>query len=102
MPDSFVLGTQARADLDSIILHIAEQSHSVETAFRVDEKFHDAFRFLAETPHAGHTRTDILIPEKFLVWPVYSYLIIYRPDTQPIRILRVWHGKQNKPEIPES
>jgi plasmid stabilization system protein ParE len=60
MPDPYVLGEQARADLDSIIVYVAEQSGSIETAFRVDEKLHDAFRFLAENPRAGHTRTDIL------------------------------------------
>lgn len=37
MPDSFVLAKQARADLDSIIVYIAKQSGSVETAFRVDD-----------------------------------------------------------------
>jgi len=101
MPDRYVLGERARADLDSIIVYVAEQSGSLETASRVNQKLHDAFRFLAENPRAGHRRTDILIPDEFRVWRVYSYLIIYRPDSRPVRILRVWHGKQEKPDIPD-
>ena len=50
MPDPYVLGEQTRTDLDSIIVYVAEQSGSVETAFRVNEKLHDAFRFLAANP----------------------------------------------------
>jgi plasmid stabilization system protein ParE len=28
-------------------------------------------------------------------WPVFSYLVVYRSDTNPIQIVRVLHGKRD-------
>jgi antitoxin ParD1/3/4/toxin ParE1/3/4 len=28
-------------------------------------------------------------------WPVYSYLIVYSPDTRPLEIVRVLHGARD-------
>ena len=51
-------------------------------------------RLLAERPGVGHLRTD-LADEFVRFWPVFSYLVIYRPDTKPIEIIRVLHGKRD-------
>lgn len=51
-------------------------------------------RLLAERPGIGHTRTD-LADETVRFWPVFSYLVIYRPDTNPIQIVRVLRGKRD-------
>lgn len=42
----------------------------------------------------GHLRED-LTRRPFRFWPVYSYLIVYRPETRPIQILRVLHGARD-------
>jgi plasmid stabilization system protein ParE len=34
-----------------------------------------------------------------LFWPVYSYLIIYRPDKKPLEVLRVLHGNRDVTRI---
>jgi antitoxin ParD1/3/4/toxin ParE1/3/4 len=102
MADRYVVGKEARRDLDAILVYTAEVSGSVDQAFAVDAKLHEAFALVARNPLAGHTRGDLGIPEPFRVWSVYSYLVIYNPDTRPVRILRVWHGAQEKPEIPEA
>ena len=51
-------------------------------------------RRLARSPEIGHLRED-LADEPLQFWPVYSYLIIYRPQTRPIQILRILHGSRD-------
>ena len=53
-----------------------------------------AIRLVAQRPGAGHTRTDLSdLPLKFR--PVFSYLIVYDPERQPIEIVRVLRGARN-------
>jgi plasmid stabilization system protein ParE len=42
-------------------------------------------------PGMGHRRNELASKELF-VWPVGQYLIIYRPDTDPLEIVRVVSG----------
>ena len=42
----------------------------------------------------GHLRED-LAREPLRFWPVYSYLIIYRPDSRSLEIVRVLHGARD-------
>jgi hypothetical protein len=56
--------------------------------------FSEAFRKLADMPGMGHLREE-LTDEPFRFWAVGSYLIIYRPDTDPVEILRVLHGSRD-------
>lgn len=46
---------------------------------------------LAERPGIGRLRED-LADEPLRIWPVYSYLIIYRPETRPLQIIRIVSG----------
>lgn len=46
---------------------------------------------LAEWPGIGHERTD-LADETLRVWTLQSYLIIYRPTSRPLEIVRVVSG----------
>ena len=46
----------------------------------------------------GHLRTD-LAQEPLRFWPVYSYLIIYRPDAEPLEIVRVLHGARDVAQL---
>jgi len=46
---------------------------------------------LASNPGLGHTRRDLTSkPVRF--WPVYSYLIIYDAETQPLEVIRILSG----------
>jgi antitoxin ParD1/3/4/toxin ParE1/3/4 len=56
-------------------------------------------RRLADFPGIGRARSD-LSDETLRVWAVYSYLIIYRPDTKPLQVLRVIHGARELKRIP--
>src|SRR5437764_1860847 len=89
----FCLAPEARRDIRDIWSYIA--SDSVETAARVRQEIRDNCRRLAQHPYLGHRRQDLTSRREVLFWPVYSYLIIYRPETKPLQILRVLHGKRN-------
>jgi antitoxin ParD1/3/4/toxin ParE1/3/4 len=51
-------------------------------------------RRLAQMPGLGHLREE-LSDEPVRFFPVYSYLIIYRPETDPLEIVRVLHGARD-------
>jgi len=93
----YTISNRARADLKGIWEYIAENSNE-ETADRVFTELYDAFDLLCSNPRMGHYRLPDLTKE-FRVWPVYSYLVIYRPESHPLEIVRVWHGAQEKPEV---
>jgi antitoxin ParD1/3/4/toxin ParE1/3/4 len=86
------LTPSAAGDLDAIYEHIA--ADNVPAAGRLLQRFTEAFRRLAEMPGMGHLRED-LTDEPFRFWVVSSHLIIYRPDTEPLEILRVVHGARD-------
>jgi plasmid stabilization system protein ParE len=58
---------------------------------RILENFRAAMERLADMPQLGHLRRD-LADEDIRFWPVHSYLIVYRPDTRPLQIIRVLSG----------
>ena len=66
---------------------------SIEAADRVIANIRSEFQKLAHMPGMGHTRPELA--EIYRVWAIYSYLIVYRPETQPIQIIRVVSGYRN-------
>ena len=82
----------AKTDLTHINDYLRDQS--IRAAIRVRRKLRDAMRMLAAHPTIGHVRED-LADEPVRFWPVYSYLIIYRPETKPLQILRVLHASRD-------
>ena len=102
MSPRYVLAPAAREDRKEIFAYTYERSGSLDIARRVDRKLKEEFERIARTPTIGHRNVDLPIPEHLLVRSVFSYLVIYNPTTHPVRILRVWHGAQEEPEIPES
>jgi plasmid stabilization system protein ParE len=89
----FRLAPEARHDIGEIWAFIERDNK--EVAARVREEIRGACRRLAQLPHIGHRRDDLTIRQDVRFWPVYSYLIVYRPDTRPLEILRVLHGNRN-------
>ena len=89
----FRLAPAARADITEIWTYIGEDS--LEAASRVRRAFLAACRLLAKHPRIGHKRADLTTRGDVLFWPVYSYLIVYRPSTTPLQILRVLHGQRD-------
>jgi plasmid stabilization system protein ParE len=88
----FVLTPAARADLAEISDYISQDNP--DAANRVLDELRAAMRNLAEIPEMGHSRRD-LASETLRFWPVYSYLIIYRPEARPLQVVRVLHGSRD-------
>ena len=93
----FRLSPEARQDIQQLWTYIARDS--VEAAARVRREIRDACRRLAQHPYSGHQRGDLTTRQDVLFWPVYSFLIIYRPDKKPLEVLRVLHGNRDVTRI---
>jgi plasmid stabilization system protein ParE len=88
MADHFY-SPEARLDLLEIWEHIARDN--LDAADRVEQEIGQAVSLLARNPGLGHLRRDLTTkPVRF--WPIYSYLIIYDPATQPLEIVRILSG----------
>ena len=93
----FVLTEPAKRDLDQIKSFLLEKAGPTITR-RVLKDIRAALKLLGKEPGAGHIREDLTgRPVKF--WPVYSYMIVYDPETSPIQILRILHGMRDVEEI---
>jgi antitoxin ParD1/3/4/toxin ParE1/3/4 len=85
----YVLTLEAQAHVDEIGADIAQ--HSLDAALKVYDALEEAFELLAERPGIGHLREDLTNrPLKF--WSVYSYLVVYDPESRPLTIVAVLHG----------
>ena len=88
----FVLTPLARRDLEEIWDYLAAENRRV--AERVFNRIEAAIGKLARTPDIGHFREDLADRRhRFLL--VYSYLIVYRPSTQPLEIIRILHASRD-------
>jgi plasmid stabilization system protein ParE len=88
----FALTPQAQADLTEISNYIRQDSP--DAARRVRDELQATMRRLAQMPGIGHLRED-LSDEPVRFFSVYSYLIMYRPETDPLEIVRVLHGARD-------
>jgi len=94
---AFRLTALAEADLAEILDYIAQTS-SPTRAEGVYLDLLQAARLLAEQPRMGHPRSD-LTPRAVLFWPVHTFLLVYRPDTRPLEIVRVVSGWRDVPRL---
>ena len=92
---AYVLTPLAKSDIFDIWAYIAENSEAA--ADRVEQAIYDGCAFLADSPLRGHTRSDIT-PRSLRFWTLNrypNYTIVYRPETAPLQIVAVLHGKRN-------
>lgn len=93
----FVLTSPAVRDLDLIKNYLVKFGRP-GTARRVMNDIRAAIVFISREPGAGHVREDLTgLALKF--WPVYSYLVVYEPETKPVQIVRVLHGMRDLESI---
>jgi toxin ParE1/3/4 len=93
----YVLAPEAALDLVQIWRYIKKQS-SVETADHVESVIRERLIFLAANPGAGHWRKN-LTEEAVKFFPIYSYLIVYRPETTPLQVVSILHGRRDVPQL---
>ena len=100
MNERYLLAPEAAADLVKIWRYIKKQT-SIRMADRVESVIREKIVFLAAHPNAGHSRTNLTDqPVKF--FPVYSYLIVYRPETKPLQIASILHGRRDVEQVLKS
>ena len=85
----FLYSLEAREDLLEIWEFIAQDD--LDSADRVEREIEQAVTKLAANPQLGHIRSD-LTSKWVRFWAVYSYLIIYRPETHPLEVVRILSG----------
>jgi plasmid stabilization system protein ParE len=102
MNAAFQLTLQAVEDLDAIWWIIAEDNQ--DAANRVEVEILTTCRRLAKHPRIGARRRDItLLPVRF--WTISkfpNYVIVYRPETIPLQVIAILHGKRDLPSVLES
>lgn len=92
----YIVTPEAAADLLQIWLYIAQDSE--EIADRVQTEFYEMFDSLSRMPGQGHRRPDYT-KAAVLFFPIYSYLIVYRPGTDPMQILAIVHGARQVKKV---
>jgi plasmid stabilization system protein ParE len=89
---AFVLTPAAAQDLEAIWEFVAQDNSAA--ADRVLKALENAMRKLARNPGMGHRREDLADRcHRFLL--VYSYLVVYRVETEPLQVLRVLHAARD-------
>jgi len=90
---TYKLAAPAREDLWVIWSYLAEKA-SLNVADRIVTELHEAMEKLAENPGIGHLRSD-LADEPLRFWRIHQYLVLYRPESSPLEIVRVLHGARD-------
>jgi plasmid stabilization system protein ParE len=89
----YLIAPEAALDLVRIWRFIKKRS-SLEMADHVESVIREKIVFLAGNPNAGHWRKNLTNqPVRF--FPVYSYLIVYRPEAKPLQVVAVLHGRRD-------
>jgi plasmid stabilization system protein ParE len=94
MPTPYRLSARALRDLRSICSYIALDKESA--AIRVAAAILEACDLLSLNPLIGSERPqETRLRVRF--WPVSrypTYLVVYRPETKPLQIVAILHGKR--------
>jgi len=96
MASLYDVSAEAQSDLFEIWRRIAEDS--VDLADRIEGEFYELFASLAAMPGQGHIRRD-LTKRPVLFFPLYSFMVVYQPETRPIRIMAVLRGSRDLKRI---
>lgn len=94
----YVLMPAAQEDLVAIRDYYLEQA-GYRVARQMLVEFVETLRFLARTPGAGHVREDLAEDRPILFWPMRDYLILYKPNTDPLEILSIFRGSRDVPAL---
>jgi plasmid stabilization system protein ParE len=96
MKELYALSSFAVSDLFEIWDYI--RTDDQDAADRVEAEILDTCESLARMPGQGHRRQDITRAD-VLFFPVYSYLIAYRPGTRPLQIMAIVHGMRELKQV---
>jgi plasmid stabilization system protein ParE len=93
MTTRFVLTFEARAAINEIWDYYLREG-GTQLADRILADVYDAIVRLAEHPTLGHLRPDLTqYPLRF--YRVHRFLIVYKPDSKPLQIARIYHSARD-------
>lgn len=92
----YILTPRAKRDVNEIWGYIADDN--IEAADRVLDALESAMVRLAKNPGLGHWREE-LADKSHRFWLVYSYMIVYRHEAQPLQIVRVLHAARDVQDL---
>jgi plasmid stabilization system protein ParE len=69
------------------------RKEGLDTADRIVTELFLGFYKLANLPNSGHRRADLTT--KGVLFYHVRFLIIYEPESKPLQILEVLHGKRD-------
>ncbi|MGA3017929.1 MAG: type II toxin-antitoxin system RelE/ParE family toxin [Bryobacteraceae bacterium] len=95
----YALTALAKTDIFDIWSYIADDSE--DAANRVEQAIYDACAFVSDTLLSGHFRAD-LTTRALRFWTITrypNYIVVYRPETAPLQVVAVLHGKRNMRRI---
>jgi toxin ParE1/3/4 len=90
-----VFDSAALADVDAIYDHIGRTLKSPQAADRTIDRIQEACQTHANQPEMGERRPDL--GEDLRIFPIGSYVVIYLPLQDGIRVIRVLLGRRNYP-----
>jgi len=92
---AFRLTPDAIEDLEAIWSFIF--GDNPEAADAVEDEIRSACRLLAKEPLIGRVRRDLTaLPVRFWTIPRYpNYIVVYKPESRPLEIVRILHGMRN-------
>jgi antitoxin ParD1/3/4/toxin ParE1/3/4 len=93
MTRRYVLAPQAARDLVQIWRYLKRQVGR-EAADWVESVIRTKCVYLAGFPDAGHWRHDLTSAD-VRFFSVYSYLIVYRPETKPLQVVTILHASRD-------
>jgi len=93
MRPRYTLAPQAARDLAQIWRYLKKETGR-ETADRIEAVIRSKVALLAQAPGIGHWRRDITAAD-VRFFAVYSYLIVYRPDTKPLQVVSILHARRD-------
>jgi plasmid stabilization system protein ParE len=97
MPSRYILAPQAAQDLVEIWRYI-RASTSEAMADRVESVIRAKLVAPSETPGMGHSRQN-LTGASVKFFAVYSYLVVYLPETKPLQVVSILHGHRDLERI---
>lgn len=97
MKRRYILAPQAARDLVEIWRYLKKES-SEGAADRLESVIRSKFVYLSEFPGGGHRRED-LTSAHVRFFSVYSYLIVYQPETKPLQIIAILHSRRDVAKI---
>lgn len=99
MPVSYRLSRRAVEDLRQLLRYIARDSE--RASLRVENAILETCSGLARNPGIGSKRPQITsLPVRF--FPVArfpNYQVIYRPESNPLQIIAILHGRRDLPPL---